>query len=231
MAGDDRYARPRPSSSAHWLTKLRRSPSGASETDNTRDAEPRRNPKPDNEQSPPLKRRAPSPGDAEEDPTSKRVRLDDGATPPSPSASNGKAGTADGGDEKASGDGRVEVEQRERESLDRDRDVPRRPSGPEPDRRNRNLQEERKRGQRLFGGLLSTLSQTTANSHQKKRLEIERRQQERAHQQKAEDDKRRAERLAKLDRVRKIEQVDFDERVVRGTLTLPRPAPSPRNSC
>lgn len=75
-------------------------------------------------------------------------------------------------------------------------------------------EEERKRGKRLFGGLLSTLSQTTSNSQQKKRQEIEKRQQEKVAKQKAEDDSRRNERLAKLSRVRKIEQVRFDEQVV-----------------
>ncbi|KAJ4422431.1 hypothetical protein N0V82_002879 [Gnomoniopsis sp. IMI 355080] len=76
-------------------------------------------------------------------------------------------------------------------------------------------EEERKRGKRLFGGLLSTLSQTTSNSQQKRRQEIEKRQQEKVAKQKAEDDSRRNERLAKLSRVRKIEQVRFDEQVMR----------------
>lgn len=75
-------------------------------------------------------------------------------------------------------------------------------------------EQEKKRGQRLFGGLLSTLSQKPANSQQKKRLEIERRQQERAQQRRAEDDKRRVEKLARLNHARKIEQVKFDEQVV-----------------
>lgn len=77
-----------------------------------------------------------------------------------------------------------------------------------------NRDEEKKRGKRLFGGLLSTLSQTTTNSQQKRRQEIEKKQQEKAAKQKIEDDKHRAERLAKLDRIRKIEQVRFDEQVV-----------------
>lgn len=75
-------------------------------------------------------------------------------------------------------------------------------------------EEEKKRGKRLFGGLLSTLSQQTSSSHQKRRQEIEKRQQEKATKQKIEDDQRRTERLAKLDKVRKIEQVRFDEQVV-----------------
>ncbi|KUJ19276.1 uncharacterized protein LY89DRAFT_683182 [Mollisia scopiformis] len=83
------------------------------------------------------------------------------------------------------------------------------------ERRKSSVQEEKKRGQRLFGGLLSTLSQSTPNGQHKRRLEIEKRQQERAKQQKAEDDVRRAEKLAKLKAIRKVEQVKFDEETMR----------------
>jgi hypothetical protein len=87
--------------------------------------------------------------------------------------------------------------------------------GPGADRgRGKINDEEKKRGQRLFGGLLSTLSRKTDTSQQKKRQEIERRQQERAQVHKIEDDKRRAEKLANLHHVRKIEQVKWDEQVV-----------------
>jgi len=83
------------------------------------------------------------------------------------------------------------------------------------ERRKSSVQEERKRGQRLFGGLLSTLSQSTPNGQQKRRLEIEKRQQEKVKQQKADDEVRRAEKLAKLKAVRKAEQVKFDEESMR----------------
>ncbi|ROW12656.1 hypothetical protein VMCG_00755 [Cytospora schulzeri] len=83
------------------------------------------------------------------------------------------------------------------------------------DRRESLSQEDKKRGKRLFGGLLSTLSQTTSVSQQKRRQEIEKRQQEKRTQQTREDEKRRSEKLAKLERVRKIEQVRFDEQVMR----------------
>ncbi|KAL2024395.1 hypothetical protein VTK56DRAFT_8206 [Thermocarpiscus australiensis] len=76
-------------------------------------------------------------------------------------------------------------------------------------------EEEKKRGQRLFGGLLSTLSRTTSGSQQQKRLEIERRQQEKAQQRRAEDDRRRAEKLEKLRRTRQIEQIKLDEQAMR----------------
>jgi hypothetical protein len=75
-------------------------------------------------------------------------------------------------------------------------------------------QEEKKRGQRLFGGLINTLSQSTSSVQQKKRLEIEKRQQERARLQKAEDESRRAEILQKLKEARKREQVKFNEQSV-----------------
>ncbi|KAM0436807.1 hypothetical protein ACHAPT_002519 [Fusarium lateritium] len=83
------------------------------------------------------------------------------------------------------------------------------------DRRKLATQEERKRGKRLFGGLLSTLSQTTGSSQQKRRLEIERRQQERLQKQKLEDDRVRNENRARLTGIRMAEQIVFDEQVVR----------------
>lgn len=88
-------------------------------------------------------------------------------------------------------------------------------SGVGQDRGRRSISEqEKKRGQRLFGGLLNTLSQKPAGQQQRKRQEIERRQQERAQQQRVEDDKRRTEKLARLNHVREIEQVKFDEEMV-----------------
>ncbi|KAH8801504.1 pinin/SDK/memA/ protein conserved region-domain-containing protein [Xylogone sp. PMI_703] len=95
-------------------------------------------------------------------------------------------------------------------------DAPREPSKDGGlDRRKTSIQEERKRGQRLFGGLLSTLSQSAPNGQQKRRQEIERRQLEKAKQQKVEDEGRRAEKLAKLNAVRKVEQVKFEREVMR----------------
>ncbi|KAH8653122.1 pinin/SDK/memA/ protein conserved region-domain-containing protein [Tricladium varicosporioides] len=89
------------------------------------------------------------------------------------------------------------------------------PKNPGPDRRKSSIQEERKRGQRLFGGLLSTLSQSTPNGQQKRRLEIEKRQKEKAKQQKAEDEGRRARKLAQLNAIRKDEQIKFNEESMR----------------
>ena len=82
-------------------------------------------------------------------------------------------------------------------------------------------QEDRRRGQRLFGGLLSTLSQSTANPQQKRRQEIEKRQQERAQTQRIEEEKHRAEKLAQLQHARGIGQVELDEKVVRCSPVIP----------
>jgi len=77
-------------------------------------------------------------------------------------------------------------------------------------------EEEKKRSKRLFGGLLSTLSQsTTSTQQQKRRREIEQRQQEKVQRQKVEDDKRLAQRLGRINSMRRAEQVNFDEKVVR----------------
>lgn len=76
-------------------------------------------------------------------------------------------------------------------------------------------QEDKKRGKRLFGGLLNTLSQTGSSSQQKRRQEIERRQQIKMKEQTAEDDKRRAEKKAELHKIRMEQQIHFEEQVVR----------------
>ncbi|KAK0378353.1 peroxin 26 [Colletotrichum limetticola] len=75
--------------------------------------------------------------------------------------------------------------------------------------------EEKKRGKRLFGGLLSTLSQTNSSSQHKKRREIEQRQQEKAQKQRAEDENRRTEKLARITEARWKEQILFDEKVMK----------------
>ncbi|KAJ8122164.1 hypothetical protein ONZ43_g1571 [Nemania bipapillata] len=81
------------------------------------------------------------------------------------------------------------------------------------DRREMARQEEKKRGRRLLGGLMNTLSQASAGSQHKKRQDIERRQQAKSTQQRAEEDRMRMQRLSKLESVRKFEQLKFDEQV------------------
>ncbi|KAI1132928.1 pinin/SDK/memA/ protein conserved region-domain-containing protein [Nemania abortiva] len=82
-------------------------------------------------------------------------------------------------------------------------------------RREMALQEEKKRGRRLLGGLMNTLSQASAGSQHRKRQDIERRQQAKSTQQRAEEDRLRMQRLSKLEAVRKVEQLKFDEQVMK----------------
>ncbi|KAI0400839.1 hypothetical protein F4802DRAFT_467097 [Xylaria palmicola] len=89
------------------------------------------------------------------------------------------------------------------------------PAEPGTDRREMARQEEKKRGRRLLGGLMNTLSQASAGSQPRKRQEIERRQQAKSAQQRAEEDRLRMQRLAKLEAVRKTEQLKFDEQVMK----------------
>ncbi|KAF4448650.1 hypothetical protein F53441_7959 [Fusarium austroafricanum] len=92
-------------------------------------------------------------------------------------------------------------------------------TGIDVDRRRHATQEEKKRGKRLFGGLLSTLSQTTGGTQQKRRMEIERRQQERIRKQSIEVDKLRDEKRMRIIEIRKGEQIIFDEEVMRNKHT------------
>lgn len=83
-----------------------------------------------------------------------------------------------------------------------------------PERRRSSIQEERKRGQRLFGGLLNTLNQSTPDGQQKKRQEVEARQKERATQRKAEAEDRKKEKMSNLKVMRAVEQVKFQKESV-----------------
>jgi len=75
--------------------------------------------------------------------------------------------------------------------------------------------EERKRGQRLFGALLGTLSQTSPKPAHRRRDEIEKRQQEKLRQKDEElaEEKRNA--REKLDAVRREEQKAWNEQGMR----------------
>lgn len=113
-------------------------------------------------------------------------------------------------------DGRSESPSTTRASPKSDTIEPELPVRGEPakDRRKSSVVEERKRGQRLFGGLISTLSQSTPTGQQKRRLEIEKRQKEREAQRKIDEENKRAQKLKDLKSVRKIEQIKFDEQSV-----------------
>ncbi|RYC64763.1 hypothetical protein CHU98_g1456 [Xylaria longipes] len=104
----------------------------------------------------------------------------------------------------------------DREKTDERRE-PRPQSTVEPgtDRREMARQEEKKRGRRLLGGLMNTLNQASAGSQHRKRQDIERRQQAKSTQQRAEEDRLRTQRLSKLEAVRKVEQLKFDEQVMK----------------
>jgi hypothetical protein len=131
------------------------------------------------------------------DPSSKRPRFSHDGSPGSPTALRASPAA---------------------ESIKQEQDIKQEPGEKAKDlnqeRRKSSVQEERKRGQRLFGGLLSTLSQSTPNGQQKRRLEIEKRQAEKAQQQKHDDEVRRAEKLVNLKKIRKAEQIKFDEESV-----------------
>lgn len=74
--------------------------------------------------------------------------------------------------------------------------------------------EDKKRGKRLFGGLLSTLSQPNVNPQQRRRQEIENRRKDKTRTQIEKADQQKRRKLAELDEVRMAEQIDFEEKVV-----------------
>ena len=74
--------------------------------------------------------------------------------------------------------------------------------------------EERKRGQRLFGALLGTLSQSSSSTAQKRRTDIEKKQQAKLKLQADEYDEKKKQRIESLVAVRRREQKKFDEQSV-----------------
>jgi len=80
--------------------------------------------------------------------------------------------------------------------------------------------EERRRGQRLFGALLGTLSQSSTTAAQKRRADIEKKQQAKLKLQAEEFDQKQKERLDELMKIRRREQKKFDEQSV-SELRLP----------
>ena len=82
------------------------------------------------------------------------------------------------------------------------------------DRRKSGQVEERKRGQRLFGALLGTLSQSSSSTAQKRRTDIERKQQAKLKQQADEEDDRKQQKKEALLVIRKREQVKYDKQSV-----------------
>ncbi|KAI9826294.1 MAG: hypothetical protein M1832_000211 [Thelocarpon impressellum] len=83
------------------------------------------------------------------------------------------------------------------------------------DRRSSHKAEERKRGQRLFGALLGTLSQSPSTNAAQRRADIEKKQQAKLKQQAADYDEKKRERTRELLAVRRREQKRFDEQSMR----------------
>ena len=80
--------------------------------------------------------------------------------------------------------------------------------------------EERKRGQRLFGALLGTLSQSSSSTAQKRRTDIERKQQAKLKSQADELDEKKRQRLDAIWEVRRREQIKYDRQSVRYGLSM-----------
>ncbi|KAL8870946.1 MAG: hypothetical protein Q9174_003128 [Haloplaca sp. 1 TL-2023] len=79
------------------------------------------------------------------------------------------------------------------------------------DRRKNGQLEERKRGQRLFGALLGTLSQSSSSTAQKRRTDIEKKQAAKLKAQSDEQDEQKKERLEKTMAARRKEQKKYDK--------------------
>ncbi|KAL9001568.1 MAG: hypothetical protein Q9169_000143 [Polycauliona sp. 2 TL-2023] len=71
--------------------------------------------------------------------------------------------------------------------------------------------EERKRGQRLFGALLGTLSQSSSSAANKRRTDIEKKQQAKLRLQAEEHEEQKKRRLDSLMAVRRKEQKKYDK--------------------
>ena len=101
--------------------------------------------------------------------------------------------------------------------LNQSNDVAARPSGEndrQSERRREGEMEERKRGQRLFGALLGTLSQSSSSTAQKRRSDIERKQQAKLKLQAEEYDEEKKQKVEALMEVRRQEQKKYDKQSV-----------------
>lgn len=75
--------------------------------------------------------------------------------------------------------------------------------------------EERKRGQRLFGAILGTLSQSTSSAGQRKRAEIEKRQLDKLRLRREQEDLQKKEKSEELLVARRKQQNLWDEEGMR----------------
>ena len=76
-------------------------------------------------------------------------------------------------------------------------------------------QEDRKRGQRLFGALLGTLSQSSSSTANKRRADIEKKQQAKLRLQTEEETEKKKAKLEELMAVRRREQKNYNMQSVR----------------
>lgn len=90
--------------------------------------------------------------------------------------------------------------------------APDRPAERRPNRQGR--EEDRKRGQRLFGGLLGTLSQSSTSAAQKRRADIEKRQQDKLKSQADEYDELKKRRRERRDVIRRKEKPFYEREAV-----------------
>ncbi|KAF2400797.1 hypothetical protein EJ06DRAFT_509691 [Trichodelitschia bisporula] len=119
----------------------------------------------------------------------------------------------------------VSVADNKRARLSSSSHSPRSPAPPADRPRRVNHQaEERKRGQRLFGALLGTLSASANSDAHTRRRDIEKRQKRKLAEQFDEASRRHKERMDELELVRKREQEKFDKELMRSrhenTLTM-----------
>jgi hypothetical protein len=76
-------------------------------------------------------------------------------------------------------------------------------------------EEDRKRGQRLFGGLLGTLSQSSSSAAQRRRADIEKKQQEKLKTQDVQYDELKKRRKELREEVRRREKPLYEREAVR----------------
>ena len=111
------------------------------------------------------------------------------------------------------------------------------PPRPSPDERRRSsavsgkgsgATEERKRGQRLFGALLGTLSQSSSSPAQRRRADIEKKQRDKLKEKEQELDDERRQKSKKLLEKRWKEQILWDKDSVSLALNFTRDAAKKR---
>ncbi|KAJ5313391.1 uncharacterized protein N7443_000275 [Penicillium atrosanguineum] len=79
----------------------------------------------------------------------------------------------------------------------------------------RGREDERKRGQRLFGGLLGTLSQSSNPAAQKRRADIEKRQQDKLKSQDSEHDGQKQRHKDRRDAIRRKEKPFYEREAIQ----------------